>query len=186
MRAAALVLALAALHGCEHDEHPFEVAWSATCTAEGMPPMIVVFDEDFWEDDRGQRREYIGEAQLQLDQDLWDSWLWTVRIDLGDMTAETVDLVHVPIPEPFVQAWDLRELDLQVDTYTEDPEGTWAGMSGTCAWGADEGDLTLRMADDCDACLDCSTLGPVVPGLVVLVPVILGIRRRQEERRRRA
>lgn len=183
MKRAWLVLALLGLGGCEHDEHPFEVWWTSSCSAEGMPPILVVFDKDFWEDDRGNRREYTGEVQLQLADGLWDSWLWTVEVNLRDETAETVDLVHLPIPDDFVDAYDLRPLDLQALTYTEDPEGTWARMSGTCAWGQTQGELNLSMADDCDACIECSTIGFGVPGMVVLFPVILGIRRRRERLR---
>jgi hypothetical protein len=175
-----LLLLPAILVGCEHDEHPFEVPWSVECSAEGAPTLWVTFDKDFWVDDAGKRREYIGEAQVELDADLYDSWIWRVGVNLQDETAETLELVHVPIPASFTAAYDLKTLDLQPDTYVEDPEGAWAEMSGTCAWGAATGVLSMRMNDDCDACITCSSLGPVLPGLVILIPALLGLRRRTD------
>ena len=180
MRIAALVLAALALAGCEHDEHPFEVAWSASCAVEGMPPLDVVFDKALWLDDSGNRRQYVGEARLNLDNELFDSWLITVEVNLKDETAQTLDLVHVPIPPSFTDAYDLKTLDLQLETYFEDEEGTMAEMTGTCAWGSEGGALFMSMADDCDTCITCASLGPVLPGLVVFVPVLLGLRRRKQ------
>lgn len=178
MRTATLLLATLALAGCEHDEHPFEVAWSTSCGIEGMPPLQVVFDKDFWEDDRGSRRQYVGEVRLDLGNELYDSWMIRVAVDLKDETAETVELVHTPIPASFVEAYDLRLLDLDLQTYFEDEEGTMAEMTGTCRWGNDTAELFMQMSDDCDTCITCASLGPVLPGLVVLVPVLLGLRRR--------
>lgn len=174
------LLPLLCLTSCEHDEHPFEVTWQMSCTAEGAPAdMVGVFNPDFWEDDRGNRREYIGEVRIMVDADLWDAYLWEVGVNLRDERAETLSLERVPMPDSFIEAYDLKPLDLQLVNYSEDPEGQFANMSGTCAWGDETGRLDMSMRDDCDACLDCSVVGPVVPAAVLLVPVLLGLRRRR-------
>jgi hypothetical protein len=183
MRLALLALGLLGLAACEHDEHPFEIGWSVTCAAEGAPPLSAAFSKDFWEDDQGRRREYVGELRAHLDaEELWDSYRWLVAVDLREGTAESVELVHTPIPDDFADAFGLEPLSVTLQTYEEDPEGSWAQMTGTCAWGGATGALTMRQSDDCDACLECSTLGLIPPGLVALIPVWLGLAARRRRR----
>lgn len=178
MRIAALALNVALMLGCEHDEHPFEVPWSASCTAVDTPGMVAVFDRDFWEDDAGNRRRYIAEVRLPLDSELYDAWIWDVRINLRDQSAETLALEHVPIPDSFATTYNLRPLGLEVESYVEDPEGGWAEMEGTCSWGQSRGDLFLNQLDDCDACITCSSTGSPV-GAWPLVLLGLGLIRRK-------
>ncbi|TNE85079.1 MAG: hypothetical protein EP330_27130 [Deltaproteobacteria bacterium] len=180
MRIALVAVTLTVLLGCEHDEHPFEIPWTGSCTALDNPSVIARFSKDFWEDDAGNRRRYLGEVQVPLEADLFDSWMWEVRVNLRDETAETLDLVHVPIHEDFAAAYGLQDLGMDPATYAEDPNGAFAEMTGTCSWGGRSGELFLRQNDDCDACIECSTVGGL-PSWWPLWPVLWLVQRRTRQ-----
>ncbi|MCO4748199.1 MAG: hypothetical protein KC912_25620 [Proteobacteria bacterium] len=182
MRLAALTVTVALLLGCEHNEHPFEVPWSVNCAAPDAPPMGAFFDRDFWQDDNYNRRRYTGEMRVHMDLELYDSWMWAIEVNLADETAETLTLEQSPIPDSFVQAYDLQPLGLTLDTYVEDIDEEWAEMTGTCSWGDSTGEMSMRQQDDCDACIDCSTVGGSPRLLWPLVPLTLLLTRRRRVR----
>ncbi|MFT7520870.1 MAG: hypothetical protein ACI9MC_003021 [Kiritimatiellia bacterium] len=179
MRASLLALLLLC-SGCEDNEHPFEDSWSMSCSAEGAPSMTARFNKDNHVDDGGRKREYVGRVDIELPNGLQDVWIWQVKVNLVRETAETVELVRVPIPEAYVDEYDLQTLTLEPDTFVEVDDTTSADMTGTCSYGDVSGVLTMRQSDDCDVCdaIDCSTLG-LLPGGLVLLPVVLGYRRRK-------
>jgi hypothetical protein len=170
IRAMLMGLLLAA---CEDNEHPFEDAWSVSCTVPDFPVSTVAFTEPRALDDSGRIRAYQGYAQAST----FRAWIWEVEIDVRAGTAETTSLDMVPSRAH----QDQLPIELNVETYTENEETTAATMTGTCQLGDTPGDLVLQQTDNCDLCPDCSVVG-VVPSFTLVIVGLLGLRRYQRPR----
>jgi hypothetical protein len=184
-RLLAIAAGLALLVACEHDEQPFEnIVWGGQCSA-APRTFEVAFRAEDRVDESGQRRTYLGHVLLVVDgTGLEDHYLWQIRVD-DDGGAETEWMQRAPIPDEIAEAWDLRPLALSARTFVD--RGDSAEVTGTCTWDGQPGDLTLWMTDDCDACIDCATVGSPRGGalgaMLAAVAALVSRSRRRPRRR---